>query len=152
MLRPHRRDDRGASAVEFAFVLIPLLVIVFGLIQYGMYLWAAQAGSNTANAAARQVSVGNCNTDTKLKTFVSSRLGSATSGTVTVSRTYRSVAGAVLADQTPANAAVGGTVEVKIEFPTMNLNFPFVPFMSNPKVVRQVMARVEDTTEEGCPA
>lgn len=151
MLRPRRSGERGASAVEFALVLLPLLIIVFGLIQYGLYFWAAQSGSHTANAAARQLSVGNCNTNTKLRTFVVNRLGAANSGTVTVSRTYRGVTGAVLADQTPANAAVGGTVEVRIEFPTIDLNFPFVPFLSDPTVVRQVVARVEDTTEETCP-
>lgn len=146
-----RRDQRGASAVEFAFVLVPLLVIVFGLIQYGLYFYSAQTGSNTVNAAARQISVGNCDTDTELETFVDNRLGAAAVGSAVVAREYHDVDGTVLADQTPANAVIGGTVTLDVTFDTLNLNFPFVPFLDDPKVTREVVARVEDTTDQGCP-
>lgn len=145
-------SDRGASAVEFALVLLPLLIIVFGLIQYGLYFWSAQTGSNTVNAAARQVSVGNCDTDTELENFVDAKLGAASTGSAVVARTYYDVDGTTpLADQTPSKAVIGGTVTVEIEFPTVNMNFPFVPFLDDPKVTRTVTARVEDTTESGCP-
>lgn len=138
--------------MEFGLVLIPLLVIVFGLIQYGLYFWSAQTGSNTVNAAARQVSVGNCDTSGELKSFVDGRLGGAAAGSATISRQYRDVDGTVLADQTPVNAKIGGTVKLDITFSTINLNFPFVPFLDDPKVTRSVIARVEDTTDQGCPA
>ena len=152
---PKRADhtDRGAAAVEFALVMVPLLVIVFGLIQYGWYFYSAQTGSNTVNGAARQVSVGNCDTAAELQAFVDSRLGSASAGTATVARTYYDVDGTtVLADQTPAKAKIGGTVTLRVEFSTLDFHFPFVPFLDNPKVARTVTARVEDTTDQGCPA
>lgn len=152
MLRRSPRSERGAAAVEFGLVLVPLLIIVFGLVQYGLYFWSAQSGSHTINAAARQISVGNCDTSTELKTFVDGRLGGAATGSATVSRQYRDVDGTVLADQTPANAKIGGTVRLDITFDTVNLNFPFVPFLDDPKVKRSVIARVEDTTDQGCPA
>jgi Flp pilus assembly protein TadG len=138
--------------VEFALVMLPLLVIVFGLIQYGMYFYSAQTGSNVVNAAARQLSVGNCDTDAELQTFVDGKLGASSDGTAVIDRTYYDVDGTELADQTPANAVIGGTVTLEMTFPTLNLNFPFVPFLDDPKVVREVSARVEDTTDQGCPA
>ena len=30
------------------------------------------------------------------------------------------------------------------------MNFPFVPFLSDPQIDRTVEARVEDTTDQGC--
>lgn len=148
----HRRDQQGASAVEFALVLLPLLVIVFGLIQYGMYFYSSQTGSNTVNSAARQLSVGNCDTAGELQTFVDGNLGAASDGAASIDRKYYDVDGDLLADQTPANAEIGGTVILKLTFPTANLNFPFVPFLDDPEVSREVVARVEDTTDQGCPA
>ena len=44
-----------------------LLLIVFGLIQYGLYFFSAQTGSNTVNVAARQLTVGNCDTTAELQ-------------------------------------------------------------------------------------
>lgn len=145
------RGERGASAVEFALVLLPLLLIVFGLIQYGMYFYSSQTGSNTVNAAARQLSVGNCDTAAELQTFVDGELGAASDGAATLVRRYYGVGGGLLTDQTPANAVIGGTVVLEMTFPTHNLNFPFVPFLDDPTVTREVVARVEDTTDQGCP-
>jgi Flp pilus assembly protein TadG len=148
-----RRDERGASAVEFALVLVPLLIIVFGLIQYGMYFYSAQTGSNTVNAAVRQLSVGNCQSTTALQTFVDDRLGGASSGSATITPVYKDVDGtAPDATPPPANVDIGGTVTLTIEFSTVNLNFPFVPFLDDPKVSRTVVARIEDTTDQGCGA
>jgi len=149
--RTRLRADRGAAAVEFALVLVPLLLIIFGLIQYGMYFYSAQTGSNTVNAAARQVSVGNCDTDTELAAFVDGQLGAAADGGATVTRTYFKPDGTALGSAA-ANAVIGGTVNLTVEFPTLNLNFPFVPFLDDPTVSRTVTARVEDTTDQGCPS
>jgi Flp pilus assembly protein TadG len=148
--RSGRRDDRGASAVEFALVLPFLLVIVFGLIQYGLYFFSSQTGSNTVNVAARQLTVGNCDTDAELNTLVNNRLGSAQVGTATVVRNYFEVDGTDIPGNSAADAEVGGTVKVEITFDSIDLNFPFVPFLDDAKVYRTVTARVEDTTDQGC--
>ena len=37
--------------------------------------------------------------------------------------------------QLATNAEVGGTVKVEITFNSIDLNFPFVPFLDNAKVV-----------------
>ena len=56
--RATNRREQGASAVEFALILTPLLLIVFGLVQYGMYFWAKQGASAAARDAAREAAVG----------------------------------------------------------------------------------------------
>ncbi|MGH3348228.1 MAG: TadE/TadG family type IV pilus assembly protein [Nocardioides sp.] len=150
--RSDRRDDRGAAAVEFALVLPFLLLIVFALIQYGLYFYAAQTGSNTVNAAARQLSVGNCQTAGSLQTFVDDRLGAASTANATIDPEFKNVDGSDPAVPEAANVEVGGTVKLTIEFQSIDLNFPFVPFLDNAVVYREVVARVEDTADEGCGA
>ena len=143
-----QRQD-GAAAVEFALVVIPLLILFFGMIQYGMYFYSAQVGSNTANAAARQLSVGNCQAAGALQTWVDDQLGTASTGSATIDTTYTDP------DGTPATALTvknGGIVTVEIEYATLNMNFPFVPFLDDPTITREVDARVEDINDEGCGA
>jgi Flp pilus assembly protein TadG len=147
-----RRDQRGAAAVEFALVLFPFLVLCFGMIQYGMYFYSAQVGSNTANAAARQLSVGNCQGAGALTTFVNNELGAASVSSASVSTSWKNPDGSTPAAPAAKNVTIGGTVTVTIEFDTLNMNFPLVPFLDDPKIQRTVVARVEDTTDQGCGA
>ena len=56
-----RRNERGASAVEFALVMpIPLIVLIFGLIQYGWYFYVSSSTSGAASNVARRLEVGDC--------------------------------------------------------------------------------------------
>ncbi|WP_340539410.1 TadE/TadG family type IV pilus assembly protein [Nocardioides sp. GXZ039] len=52
-----RREDRGAAAVEFAIVVIPLLYLVFGIINYGYMLAFRQSVSQAAAEGARAAAV-----------------------------------------------------------------------------------------------
>ncbi len=149
-MRP-RRDEDGAAAVEFALVLVPFLIVVFGLIQYGFYFFAAQAGSSAANSALRQLAVGNCQDSTKLATYVNSRINGSAEGSATIATTYYDTNGNLVTNAPVAqNVPIGGTVKLSIKFQPINLNLPLVPFMSNAEVSRVVQARVEDTSDEGC--
>lgn len=49
--------DRGQAMVEFAAVLLPLLVIVVGIIQFGLLFGANVSLTNAAREAARQASI-----------------------------------------------------------------------------------------------
>jgi Flp pilus assembly protein TadG len=47
------RANGGAAAVEFAAVLGPLLLLIFGVFEYGRLLWVREALQETAAAGAR---------------------------------------------------------------------------------------------------
>lgn len=55
MNRTARRRDResGAALLEFALVLVPLLLLFIGIITYGLILGLQQSIVHTASAAAR---------------------------------------------------------------------------------------------------
>jgi Flp pilus assembly protein TadG len=52
-----RRDDNGAAAVEFALVMPLLLLLVFGIISYGMMLSLRQTLSQATTEGARAAAV-----------------------------------------------------------------------------------------------
>jgi Flp pilus assembly protein TadG len=47
------RAEGGAAAVEFAAVLGPLLLLIFGVFEFGRLLWVREALQETATAGAR---------------------------------------------------------------------------------------------------
>lgn len=51
--RPRRRSDDGASAVELALVLPILMLLIFGIISFGLYFAGALGLSNATREAAR---------------------------------------------------------------------------------------------------
>lgn len=76
-LRPRRRDDEGASAVEFALVVPLLLMIAFGIIAFGLVLFSQISATHAAREAVRQLAVNNPDLDscTELSTYLSSKSG-----------------------------------------------------------------------------
>ncbi|TQK72058.1 TadE-like protein [Nocardioides sp. SLBN-35] len=55
--RRRRTGDRGAASVEFALILFPLMLIVFGIINYGDMLSVRQSVSQAASEGARAAAV-----------------------------------------------------------------------------------------------
>jgi len=148
--RRDRRDEGGAAAVEFALVLIPLLYLVFGLIQYGWYFYAMQSGSSAVGDAARRAAVGNCQTVAQIQTLLKNHLGVATTASsgsgITTTLAYTAADGSSMA----APGQVGGSVTVTATFPTLNLHFPFIPVPSSGTITRTNVARIEDlSSSEG---
>lgn len=62
MLFRGRREDRGAASVEFALVLPILMLLIFGVISFGMMLAFRQAVSQSAAEGARAAAVAMPNT------------------------------------------------------------------------------------------
>lgn len=52
------KDQRGAAAVEFALVAVPLLLVLFGIIEYGRLQWTRSAMESVANSGARCIGIG----------------------------------------------------------------------------------------------
>lgn len=134
-----RRPNRGAAAVEFALVLPFLLLLVFGLIQYGLYFWALQGGSDLARGAARLSAVGNANACSTLTTSVTGSAGGWASTTPTVKRTYTD---AETVNGVSGQWEPGDKVTVTVTFSAIDLKFP-IPFISGGMVSQTANARVE---------
>lgn len=135
--RRHTDLERGAAALEFALVVPVLLLLVFATIQYGLYFWALQGGSDIARDAARRSAVGTSPTCSDFEGGVAQAVESLNGfgESVTVRRTYL--------DQAPLGVNVGDTVEVEISFRSVDLHLPFVPFIDEGAVRTHVTARVE---------
>jgi Flp pilus assembly protein TadG len=140
MARGGTRDEHGSSAVEFALVMTPLLMIVFGIMQYGLYFWAMQGGADAGRQAARLASVGNPASCSAFASAVKSSLNdiSTSPSTATVTRNY---------SKGPGNSAsgveIGDNVTVKVRFKSADLNLPFVPFIDGGWVNNTAKARVD---------
>ncbi|MFL6106220.1 MAG: TadE/TadG family type IV pilus assembly protein [Marmoricola sp.] len=134
--RPGRlRSERGAAAVEFALVMLPVVVLLFGLIQYGMYFWAMQGGSDIARSAARLSSVGKPTSCSDFQAAVGSDIKSLSGTTVAIQRSY---------DKQSASAVqVGDTVRVTVKFRSVNLHFPFIPLVQDGMVTSTAESRVD---------
>ena len=145
-----RHEERGSSAVEFALVVPVLLLIAFGLIQYGLYFWAMQGGSDLARSAARLSAVGDPARCTDFRSRVSGEIShfQGARGVPTVQRTYSKGPG-----NTGTGVEVGDVVTVTISFKSIDLGMPLIPFLDGGVVTQSAEARVEyaPTQPEPCP-
>jgi Flp pilus assembly protein TadG len=130
-----RRNQQGAAAVEFALLAPIVLLLAFGIIQYGLYFWADQGGSDAARDAARSSAVG---TPTDCPTFTSGvkspidKMGN----NFTITRSYSDTNG-------DGRVSPGDSVTVTVSFDSIDLHIPFLPFISDGRVSSTAKARVE---------
>lgn len=127
-----RPGQRGAVAVEFALVVPLLLLLVFGMIQYGFYFWSLQGGSSAAREAARRAAVGRPTACDAFRGEVAANLRGIPSGDLAVTRTYATLP-----------AAPGSDVRVSVSFDSVDLHLPFVPFLDGGRVTQSATARVD---------
>ena len=73
VLSRFERDKRGVAAVEFAIVIVPLLLFMFGIIEFSRAYWAKEALQQTAVDTARcrglKISAAGCTTDTGAQAY-----------------------------------------------------------------------------------
>jgi Flp pilus assembly protein TadG len=73
-LRGFWRDQRGASAVEFALVAPLLIGLLLGIIQYGSLFLLQTRMNDTARDTARRLAVGDLATETEAEEYAESQL------------------------------------------------------------------------------
>ncbi|HWG47562.1 MAG TPA: TadE/TadG family type IV pilus assembly protein [Gemmataceae bacterium] len=128
-----RRDRRrGATVVETALVLLPLLTLLFGIFEYGRLLldWnllnnAAREGCRYALANNTNITI-NADVQGVVTSYMAGRNASFTNFTVTVSGTHSGVS-------TPVNNLAPGdpiTVTVSGKYRFMNI----IPLVSMPSL------------------
>ena len=54
-VRRFARDTSGLSAMEFSFVMVPMIIVLFGVIQFGGILFLQNDMHNAARDAARRM-------------------------------------------------------------------------------------------------
>lgn len=57
-IRSFARDDSGATAIEFAFVAIPFLLLLLGICEYARLAWTQHVMQAVTTSAARCIGVG----------------------------------------------------------------------------------------------
>lgn len=88
-LRRFARDDDGATAVEFAFVSIPFLLLVFGIIELGVAFLVSMSLENALMTVDRKIRTGESQNTTQAQ-FVKdvcaemSWLGTSCAGSITL--------------------------------------------------------------------
>ncbi len=135
-VRPGRRDQRGAAALEFGLVAPILIVLVFGIIQFSLWFWAWQVGGHAAREAARFAAVHPCDTAGIQGTAGSRLAGPPVDSTPTVGVT-----------RSGSPLKVGDDVTVQISFASINLHF-FPGF--DAVVTKSATSRVENLPPGGC--
>jgi Flp pilus assembly protein TadG len=139
-LTRRRRDDGGASAVEFALVMPFLLLLIFGLVQYGLWFWAIQGGADIARGAARLAATGQAPTCADFITDVEAQVDGFTPAgdAIEITRAYDKAEG-----NTGTGIEIGDRVKVMVQFDSSDMNFPFVPFIDDGIVSETAEARVD---------
>jgi Flp pilus assembly protein TadG len=114
--RDPRRSDRGAAAVEFAMVAPLLLMLVFGIVDFGMLIQTKTSIGNAAYEGARNGSISH--SEAAIDTAVKSSLGDlATDAIITVTCTGPAPTyTACPAGGLDANVASGGTISVTVQY------------------------------------
>lgn len=131
-----RRNERGAEAVEFALIMPILLLLVFGIIQYGFYFWAMQGGAAAAREAARMSAVGRPAECDDFEDEVSSKISAVSHGSEVIKRSF-------VDRDASSTLTVGDDVVISLTFNSFDLNMPLIPFVDNGTVAETAQARVE---------
>lgn len=116
-VRGFARGRRGATAVEFALVVAPLLLVLLGISEFGRFFWTAQVLQRVATRAARCVGL--------LQSDCAAAGAYSASATITYVQTQASIYGVTLTSAmiTPSAAATCAGVA---NFATVQISYSFV--------------------------
>jgi Flp pilus assembly protein TadG len=136
-----RRED-GATALEFGLVAPLMLLLVFGLIQYGYLFWALTTASADAREAARKMAVGR-DWAACVEPKVKEHAAQPALSTVAASYRWTDADGTTLARPVQR----GDYVSVTVSFDTLNLNLPFLPVPSAGRISQSATRQVDNVPD-----
>lgn len=140
-LHSRRHDHRGAVAVEFALILPILMLLIFGIVQYGMYFWARSSAITAAREGARRASVGDFATCSDFRTFVRGQLdgGEVSGSSATVTRT---ILGKGTGNLLTNTFQAGDTMRISVQFNAFNMGL--LPLPAGGTISINTSSRVEN--------
>lgn len=135
-----RRSERGVAAVEFAIVLIPLLLIVAGIIECGKAFWYYDALAKATRDAARLMSMADKDAIVSAKSnaenlVVNSVNAARVSPALTTDNVNVECMNAVYASQVCTNGTAPAHVRVSIVNFSVDVG-EWIPFISDTNIVR----------------
>jgi Flp pilus assembly protein TadG len=130
-------DERGTTALEFGLVAPVILLMVFGILQYGYLFWSLETASATAREAARRLAVGTDWDCTREEVEAAAAIPAVGDSVQVPAPTYATDDGTPL-----GSAAVGALVTVVVRFDSLDLHLPFLPLPD--EAVGRATARVEN--------
>jgi Flp pilus assembly protein TadG len=139
-----RRSDEGAAAVEFALVMVPLIALLLGVIQFGFFFFTTQSASSAAREAARRLTVGECQVGNAAETFARNQ-----ANVVGLTLQFGSPNGESDVSTPGTLPAVGAPLRVKVQASADIIHL--FPLPSGGTVTRVVDARMEDSEADGVP-
>jgi Flp pilus assembly protein TadG len=134
-----RRGEQGATALEFGLVAPLMLLLIFGLVQYGYLFWALTTASANAREAARKLVVGQ-DWVTCVQPKIAEHAGQPALSSVVSSYRWTDSAGATLARPVQR----GDYVEVTVAFDSLHLHLPFLPMPDGGRVEESSRRQVEN--------
>ena len=137
-----RRGERGATALEFGLVAPLLMMLVFGLIQYGYLFWALTTASANAREAARKLVVGQ-DWATCVVPKVEEHAGQPALSPIAATYRWTDSGGTTLAR--PVHR--GDYVEVTVAFDTLDLGIPLLPMPDGGRVTQSATRQVENVPD-----
>lgn len=140
-MRRGGRED-GATALEFGLVAPLLLLLVFGLVQYGYLFWSLTTASANAREAARKLVVGQ-DWATCVHPRIDVHAGQPALSAVTSSYRWTDAGGTTLTRAVER----GDYVEVTVGFDSLDLHLPFLPIPGGGHVEESARRQVENVPD-----
>lgn len=119
-----RRDDRGAQAIEFALISVPLLWLLYGAVSFGFVLNAQETATQLAREGARAAAICAGAAGCDQQSTVNARVGSAKPNGFTLTSAVVTV---------PCTSATSGDVTVVVE---TRPPLYFQPFLNGSTAIR----------------
>jgi Flp pilus assembly pilin Flp len=141
-----RRAESGATALEFGLVAPLMLLLIFGLVQYGYLFWALTTASANAREAARKLVVGQ-DWATCVQPRIEGHAGQPALSAVVSSFRWTDDDGTTLARPVQR----GDYVEVRVAYDSLDLHLPFLPMPDGGRVDETSRRQVENIPDSPPP-